>query len=61
MKYTNDASIARFIVRSSDKANDLFGRDIVEQAEVINFLCYGKSCQMIDAFALHILNLIFGE
>uniref|UniRef100_A0A1I7VP94 glutamate--tRNA ligase n=1 Tax=Loa loa TaxID=7209 RepID=A0A1I7VP94_LOALO len=33
-KYTNDASIARFIVRSSDKAGDLFGRDVIEQAEV---------------------------
>uniref|UniRef100_A0AAF5PX60 Glutamate--tRNA ligase n=4 Tax=Wuchereria bancrofti TaxID=6293 RepID=A0AAF5PX60_WUCBA len=34
MKYTNDASMARFIVRSSDKAGDLFGRDIIEQAVV---------------------------
>uniref|UniRef100_A0A158Q904 glutamate--tRNA ligase n=1 Tax=Elaeophora elaphi TaxID=1147741 RepID=A0A158Q904_9BILA len=34
IKYTNDASIARFIVRSSDKAGDLFGRDVIEQAEV---------------------------
>ncbi|CAG9536379.1 unnamed protein product [Cercopithifilaria johnstoni] len=34
VKFTNDASIARFIVRSSDKAGDLFGRDIIEQAEV---------------------------
>ncbi|KAL3993914.1 proline--tRNA ligase [Acanthocheilonema viteae] len=34
VKYTNDASIARFIVRSSDKAGDLFGRDIIEQVQV---------------------------
>lgn len=40
VKYRNDASIARFIVRSSDKADDLFGKDIIEQAEVTTFLCY---------------------
>ncbi|MCP9260703.1 Bifunctional glutamate/proline--tRNA ligase [Dirofilaria immitis] len=33
-KYTNDASIARFIVRSSDKVGDLFGKDIIEQAQI---------------------------
>ncbi|VDO72465.1 unnamed protein product [Onchocerca flexuosa] len=34
VKFTNDASIARFIVRSSDKADALFGKDIIEQAEI---------------------------
>uniref|UniRef100_A0A915PK29 glutamate--tRNA ligase n=1 Tax=Setaria digitata TaxID=48799 RepID=A0A915PK29_9BILA len=39
MKYTNDASIARFIVRSSDKASDLFGRNIIERAEIDCWVC----------------------
>lgn len=36
MKFTNDAAIARFIVRSSDRADELFGKDIVEQAQVFS-------------------------
>lgn len=35
-KYTNDASISRFIVRNSDMFANLLGNDLLEQAQVNN-------------------------
>ncbi|VDK43146.1 unnamed protein product [Gongylonema pulchrum] len=34
VKFTNDAAIARFITRWSNKADELFGRDLLEQLQI---------------------------